>query len=393
MRMVSNGKRADIKRAGLIVAGTTMVTAIAGLSVPASAANAVKGVFGTLTDGTKIESVTLTNDKGMTARIMTLGASLQSLEVPDRSGHSANVVLGYATPQKYVDVPNYFGATVGRFANRIAGATFALDGKTYHIDANDHGNSLHGGFKGFDKQIWTIKSVKSGKEASVTMTYRSPDGFGGYPGNLDVTAVYALSDDNVLSVTYTATTDAPTIVNISNHSFWNLGGEASGHDVMAEELTIDADAITPVDKKLIPTGEIRKVAGTPFDFRKGQAIGKQIRDGKSEQLLIAKGYDHNFVLNGESGGPVRRAARLADATTGRVMDLYSDQPGLQVYTGNFLDGSVAGTSDHIYRQTDGVAMEPQHFPDAPNQPKFAPTTLRPGQTYVNKIEYHFSTDK
>jgi aldose 1-epimerase len=391
--MASNGNRANANHVRLIVVGMAMATAIAGFSAPTSAATATKGVFGTLTNGTKIESVVLTNDKGMTARIMTLGASLQSLDVPDRNGRSANVVLGYATPQKYLDVPNYFGATVGRFANRIAGATFTLDGKTYHLDANDHGNSLHGGLKGFDKQIWTIKSVTSGKEASVTMTYRSPDGSGGYPGNLDVTATYSLSDENVLSVTYAATTDAPTVVNISNHSFWNLGGEASGHDVMAEELTIDADAITPVDNKLIPTGEIRKVARTPFDFRKGQAIGKQIRDGKSEQLLIAKGYDHNFVLNGGSGGPVRRAARLADATTGRVMELYSDQPGLQVYTGNFLDGSVAGTSDHIYRQTDGIAMEPQHFPDAPNQPKFAPATLRPDQTYVNKIEYRFSTMK
>ncbi len=238
-----------------------------------------------------------------------------------------------------------------------------------------------------------IKSVKSGKDASVTLTYRSPDGSGGYPGNLDVTAVYALNDDNVLSVTYTATTDAPTIVNISNHSFWNLRGEASGHDVMDAQLTIDADAFTPVDSKLIPTGEIRKVEGTPFDFRKGKAIGKQIRFGSSEQLMIGRGYDHNFVLNGKSGGAVRRAARLVDNHTGRAMEIYTDQPGVQLYTGNFLDGTVSGTSDHIYRQTDAVVMEPQHFPDAPNQPNFAPVTLRPGQTYVNKIEYRFSTVK
>jgi aldose 1-epimerase len=381
----------DGNRAAIVFAGVSMAVLVG--SSAASAATATRGDFGTLKDGTKIESVTLTNGKGMTARVMTLGASLQSLDVPDRNGRSANVVLGYATAQKYLDVPNYFGATVGRFANRIAGATFSLDGKTYHLEANDHGNSLHGGLKGFDKQIWTIKSVKSGNPASVTLTYKSPDGSGGYPGNLDVTATYALSDDNVLSVTYSATTDAPTIVNISNHSFWNLRGEASAHDVMGDELTIDADAITPVDSKLIPTGKLLKVAGTPFDFRKGKAIGKDIRDGKSEQLLIAKGYDHNFVLNGDSGGAVRRAARLVDPHSGRVMELYTDQPGLQVYTGNFLDGSVAGTSDHVYRQTDGIAMEPQHFPDAPNQPNFAPVTLRPGETYVNKIEYRFSTTK
>ncbi len=389
--MGSHSKRAGALPAGLMLAGATIASVVVGHA--ASAATAAKSVFGTLRDGTKIESVTLRNAKGMSARIMTLGAALQSLGAPDRDGRSANVVLGYATPQKYLDVPNYFGATVGRFANRIAGARFTLDGKTYHLEANDHGNSLHGGFKGFDKQIWAIKSVSSGQPASVTLTYRSPDGSGGYPGNLDVTAVYALSDDNVLSLTYTATTDAPTIVNISNHSFWNLRGEASSHDVMDEELTIDADAITPVDKNLIPTGEIRKVDGTPFDFRKGRAIGARIRDGKAEQLLIGKGYDHNFVLNGRSGGAVRFAARLADPHSGRVMAIYTDQPGVQLYTGNFLDGSVAGTSDHVYRQTDAVVMEPQHFPDAPNQPNFAPVTLRPGETYTNKIEYRFSTIK
>ena len=225
------------------------------------------------------------------------------------------------------------------------------------------------------------------------MTYRSVDGEGGYPGNLDVEATYALNDDNVLSVVYTAKTDAPTIVNISNHSFWNLSGEASAKDVMDEVLTIDADAITPVDSQLIPTGEILKVEGTPFDFRKGQAIGKQIRDGSSKQLLIGKGYDHNFVLNSASGSGLHRAARLADPATGRVMEIYTDQPGLQLYTGNFLDGSVAGTSGHTYRQTDAIVMEPQHFPDAPNQPNFAPVTLRPGENYSNTMEFRFSTEK
>ena len=377
-------RSAELLASAAIVAGFAFA--------PAHAATATRGVFGTLKDGTKIESVTLSNAHGITARIMTLGADLQSLDVPDRHGHSANVVLGYATPQKYLDVPNFFGATVGRYANRIAHATFKLDGKTYRLDKNDHGNSLHGGFKGFDKQVWKIASVKSGKEASVTLEYLSPDGQGGYPGNLHITATYALNDDNTLSLTYKATTDKPTIVNISNHSFWNLRGEASGHSVMDAHLTIDADTITPVDKLLIPTGEIRKVAGTPFDFRHGQTIGSRIHDGHSEQLLICKGYDMNYVLDGKMG-MMHRAARLEDPTTGRVMEMSTNQPGLQLYTGNFLDGSVAGTSDHIYRQTDGVAMEAQHFPDAPNQPKFASATLRPGQTYVNEIAYHFSTVK
>ncbi|MGH8141115.1 MAG: aldose epimerase family protein [Steroidobacteraceae bacterium] len=365
----------------------------AGLAAPsARAATATRAVFGSLRNGTKIEAVTLSNAHGMTAHIMTLGADLQSLEVADRNGHSANVVLGYPDPQKYLDFPNYFGASVGRYANRIANATFKLDGKTYHLDKNDHGNSLHGGFKGFDKQVWKIVSVKSGKQASVTLSYLSPAGQGGYPGDLHVTATYALSDDEVLSLTYTATTDAPTVLNISNHSFWNLRGEASGHDVMDEHLTIYADAFTPVDETLIPTGEIRNVAGTPYDFRDGETIGSRIHDGHSKQLLICRGYDENYVLN-SAKGVMHPAARLEDPATGRVMEIDTNQPGLQLYTGNFLDGSVAGTSDHIYRQTDAVVMEPQHFPNAPNEPKFASTTLTPGQTYVNEIQYRFSTVK
>jgi len=374
------------------VSAAAGVAAAALAASPASAATATRGVFGSLRDGTEIASVTLANAQGMRARIMTLGAALQSLEVADRDGHRANVVLGYADPQTYLDHPNYFGASVGRYANRIAHATFTLDGKVYHLDQNDHGNSLHGGFKGFDKQVWQIVSVKSGQPASVTLTYLSPAGQGGYPGALHVTATYALSDDDVLSLTYTATTDAPTVLNLSNHSFWNLRGEASGHDVLDEQLTIYADAFTPVNATLIPTGEIRPVAGTPFDFRDGQSIGSRIHDGHSRQLLICRGYDENYVLNGAAGG-MHPAARLEDPVSGRVLQIDTNQPGLQLYSGNFLDGSVAGTSHHIYRQTDAVVMEPQHFPDAPNEPKFASTRLNPGQTYVNEIRYRFSTVK
>lgn len=369
-------------------AGAVLLAALSPQSV--SAATATRSVFGQLQDGTKIDMVKLRNGHGVVARIMTLGADLQSLDVPDRNGRSANVVLGYANPAKYLAHPNYFGATVGRYANRIADAQFTLDRKTYHLEKNDGPNSLHGGFHGFDKQVWTITSVKSGEDASVTMELKSPNGADGFPGNLTVTATYSLQSDNVLNLTYRATTDRPTVLNITNHSFWNLRGEATAHDILDEILTIDANAFTPVDRTLIPTGEIRPVAGTPYDFRHGRVIGADIHDGHSRQLLLCKGYDENFVLNGKMGH-MHPAARLVDPVSGRVMELSTNQPGLQLYSGNFLDGSVAGTSGHIYRQSDGVAMEPQHFPNSPNEPKFPTTRLNPGQTYISRIQYRFST--
>ena len=310
--------------------------------------------------------------------------------MPDRTGKSGDIVLGFATPQAYLDHPSYFGATVGRFANRIAHATFTLDGQRYHVPANDGPNSLHGGDKGFDKRVWTIAHVESGPTASVTLTYLSPDGEEGYPGALKVEAVYALSDKGELSVEYRATTDKPTVVNISNHSYFNLSGEASGESVMGERLTIHADAYTPVNATLIPTGERRPVAGTAFDFRTPTPIGRHIRDGREPQLLAGKGIDHNFVLNGPSG-TMRPIARVEDPKSGRVMEILSAQPGLQFYSGNFLDGTIVGKGGRIYRQGDAFVMEPQLFPDAPNQPGFPSARLDPGQTYVNRIVYRFST--
>ena len=278
-------------------------------SAGAAAAEAHREAFGKLTDGTAIEAVTLKNTAGITARLMTLGASIQSLSVPDKSGNSADIVLGYATAQEFLDKPQFFGATVGRFANRIAKGRFSLDGHAYTLATNDHGNSLHGGSRGFDKVVWRVDSIKSGPTASATFSYASPAGEEGYPGNLHVLATYTLNDQNELGVQYRATTDAPTIVNISNHSYFNLAGESSGRSVMDQLLQINAAKFTPVDQLLIPTGELRPVAGTPFDFREPTAIGARIRDARDQQILYGRGYDHNFVLSGASG-QLRMAVRF-----------------------------------------------------------------------------------
>lgn len=348
--------------------------------------------FGTLPDGNKVEAISLSNDHGVTARVITLGASLQSLSLPDRNGLSADVVLAYPDLKDYVDKPQYFGATVGRFANRIAKGRFTLDGKQYQLPLNDGPNSLHGGAKGFDKVNWTVTKVTTAPQSSVTMQYVSPDGDQGYPGTLTITATYTLTDSNELTIDYHATTDKPTIVNISNHTYWNLDGEGSG-SVLDDVLTIPANHFTPVDATLIPTGEIRAVAGTDFDFRLGKAIGRDIRDGKEPQLLRGRGYDMNWVISRKKAAKPRLVARVEDPNSGRVLNLFSAQPGLQFYSGNFLDGTSVGKAGHVYRQGDAFVLEPQMFPDTPNQPSFGDARLMPGQTYRNLIIYRFSIDK
>jgi len=362
------------------------------VSTAATAADARRAPFGALADGTQIESAELKNAAGVTARIITLGAAVQSLLVPDRSGKSEDIVLGYARAQEYLDKPQYFGATVGRFANRIANGRFDLDGHAYRLAANDHGNSLHGGLRGFDKVIWRIESVQSGPTAGVTLTYTSPAGEEGYPGNLHVQAVYTLNEVNELGVQYRATTDAPTIVNISNHSYFNLSGEASGRSVMDELLQINAARYTVVDEHLIPTGEQRPVAGTPFDFREPTAIGSRIRDGRDAQIRYGRGYDHNFVVSG-APGQLRTALRVIDPYSGRVMEILSTSPGVQLYSGNFLDGTIVGKGGTAYRQGDALALEPQLFPDAPNHADFPSARLAPGSTYENTIVYRFTVQK
>ena len=361
-------------------------------SAGAAAAEAHREAFGKLTDGTAIESVTLKNASGVAARLMTLGASIQSLSVPDNRGNSADIVLGYATAQEFLDKPQFFGATVGRFANRIAKGRFNLEGRAYNLATNDHGNSLHGGLRGFDKVVWRIDSVKSGATASATFSYSSPAGEEGYPGNLHVVAIYTLNESNELGVQYQATTDAPTIVNISNHSYFNLAGESSGRSVMEQLLQINAAKFTPVDQLLIPTGELRPVAGTPFDFREPTAIGARIRDGHDLQIRYGRGYDHNFVLSGSSG-QLRTAVRFTDPQSGRVMEILTKAPAVQFYSGNFFDGTIVGKGGKVYRQGDAIVLEPQLFPDAPNHPDFPSARLDPGSTYDNTIVYRFSVLK
>jgi aldose 1-epimerase len=370
-------------------------------SASAMAVEARRSPFGVLSDGTPVESVELANGKGVSVRILTLGAAIQQLMVPDRQGRSADVVLGYASAQQYLDQPQYFGATVGRYANRIAAGKFALDGQQYQLEVNNGPNHLHGGNRGLDKVVWKIDSVSTGSPGDVStgspahspatavLSYTSADGEGGYPGTLHVTATFSLNDNNELSIEYRATTDKPTIVNITNHSYFNLAGEAATDDVMAHRLTIFASKYTPVDETLIPTAQLRSVAGTPFDFLQPRAIGERIRDGKDQQLHIGRGYDHNFVVDGKPG-ELRPAARVEDPHSGRVMELLVTSPGVQFYSGNFLDATSVGKTGRVYRQGDGFCLEPQVFPNSPNVSTFPTARLNPGATYVNTMVLRFS---
>jgi len=356
----------------------------------ATAAEATRRPFGTTPDGIAVEAITLTASHGITARIITYGATLQALLVPDRMGRSSDVALGYDELEGYVAKPQFFGATVGRYANRIAGAKFTLDGKTYSLAANNGPNALHGGTKGFDKVVWTVAEVKSGPVASVTLTYVSRDGEEGYPGTLKASVTYALDDNQTLTTRYEATTDKPTIVNLTNHSLFNLAGVPAARSVLDHRLTVNADAYTPVDATLIPTGELRNVAGTPFDFRQSALVGARIRDASDAQIAIGRGYDHNFALRGGETETPKLAARVEDPVSGRVLELFTTEPGVQVYTGNFLDGTTVGKSHVVYRQGDGLALEPQKFPDSPNRTTFPSARLDPGKTYRQTSYYRFS---
>lgn len=371
---------------------TLLATAFAAsaLASTAQAGTAIRSIFGALPTGGEVQEITLDNGRGLTARIITLGASVQSLEVPDRAGRRADVVLGYADLTGYLTAPNYFGATVGRFANRIARGRFTLDGRAYQLPVNNGPNSLHGGTKGFDKVNWTVVESHGGASPGVTLRYVSPDGDQGYPGRLTAIAAYTLGENNALHIDYRAVTNKPTIVNLSNHTYWNLAGEGSPLGAMGHVLTIPAAAYLPTDAGSIPTGEVAPVAGTPFDFRSGKPVNRDVRDGRDAQVRIARGFDHNWVLSHTAVSAPRLMARVEEPASGRVMEVISDQPGLQVYTGNFLDGTVTGKSGHIYREGDALVLEPQRFPDAPNQPAFASARLDPGQVYENHIIFRFS---
>ncbi|WP_238189596.1 aldose epimerase family protein [Methylobacterium frigidaeris] len=361
-------------------------------ALPAAAGEAKRAPFGTLPDGRVVEEVTLSRG-GLTARILTWGALLRSLDVPDRAGKATDVVLGYKDLAGYMKAPNYFGVSVGRYANRIRAGRFSLDGKEYTLARNDGPNALHGGREGFDKRLWTVTEVKDGAAPSVTLRYVSDDGEEGYPGTLTASVTYALDSDGTLTVEYRATTDKPTIVNLTNHSFFNLAGEDSGRMILDHVLTIPAERYTPVDETLIPTGEIAPVAGTPFDFRKATPIGARIREGRDPQILRGRGYDHNFVVTNAPTADAHLVARVEDPASGRVMEVASNQPGVQFYAGNFLDATAVGKSGLSYRQSDALALEPQVFPDTPNRPSFGTARLDPGATYRNVITYRFSAGR
>jgi aldose 1-epimerase len=329
---------------------------------------------------------TLANRSGMTATITNYGGIVTSLRVPDRNGKIDDVVLGYATLDGYLKKHPYFGAIIGRYGNRIAKARFSLDGVEYKLAANNGVNALHGGLQGFDKQLWEASDV-SVSDPALELRYVSRNGEEGYPGRLAVAVTYTVTTDNELRIDYTATTDKPTVLNLTNHSYFNLAGQGNG-DILGHEMQINAAHFTPVDAGLIPTGEIRPVAGTPLDFRKPEKIGARI-EASDEQIRRGGGYDHNFVLG--TGEGLKLAARVYEPGSGRVMEVHTTEPGVQFYTGNFLDGSLTGKGDKSYKKRYGFCLETQHYPDSPNQPAFPPVALRPGSEYRSRTVYRFST--
>jgi len=372
----------------ILCAAIAATLGIVGCTTNQSTSNQVgnKQLFGTMPDGTPIDIYTIHNTSGMEARIITYGGIVTSLKVPDRNGNLGDVVLGFDNLPNYLTNSPYFGALIGRYGNRIAGAKFSLDGQTYTLAANNGPNNLHAGPKGFDKVVWQARAYDTPAGQALELTYVSKNGEEGFPGTLMVKAVYTVTTDNALRVDFTATTDKHTVVNLTHHSYFNLAGHG---DVLNHEVYINADKFTPVDDTSIPTGELRSVAGTPFDFRKPTTIGARINDN-DQQLTYGKGYDHNWVVN-KKPGQMGLVARVYEPTSGRVLEVSSTEPGTQFYTGNFLDGSAVGKGGWAYQMHDGFCFEPQHFPDSPNHPKFPSTELKPGETYKNSIVYKFST--
>lgn len=365
--------------------------AVTGCNRPGERAAGTAAVrqFGKTAKGEPVQLYTLRNSKGVEASITNYGAILVSLKVPDRNGNATDVVLGFDSLDGYLGEHPYFGAVIGRYGNRIAGGRFVLDDVEYKLARNNGENHLHGGIRGFDKAVWKLKEPRADGNDGLEFTYLSEDGEEGYPGNLTATVRYTLTGDNELRLDYEATAGKPTVVNLTNHSYFNLAGAGNG-DILAHRISINADSFTPVDQGLIPTGELRPVEGTPFDFRQPHAIGERI-DGKDQQLVYGKGYDHNFVLNG-SAGSLRPAARVTEPGSGRVMEILTTEPGVQFYTGNFLDGTIRGKGGTAYGHRYGFCLETQHFPDSPNQPQFPSVVLRPGAKYQSTTVYKFSTE-
>jgi aldose 1-epimerase len=351
---------------------------------------ATREVFGHLDAARPVEAVTLVNCYGMSATVLAYGATLQSVRVPDRHGVFADVTLGHAALAPYAEQPQFFGSSVGRVANRIAGGRFVLDGQEYLVPVNDGPNALHGGPCGFDKALWTVVEATADPAPRVVLTHTSPDGDQGFPGTLQVTATYTLSEDGALAIEYRARTDRPTLVNLTNHAYWNLAGEGAPGGAMDHVLTIPADHFLPTDAGAIPTGEFATVEGTPFDFRAPAVIGARVRDGANAQIHIGRGYDHNWVVAPGRSETPRLVARLEHPASGRALEVLSTEPGVQFYSGNFLDGSSIGKAGQCYRMGDGVALEPQMFPDAANQPDFGLIRLDPGQDYRHTLIFHFN---
>ncbi|MFF4060019.1 aldose epimerase family protein [Streptomyces sp. NPDC001668] len=371
--------------AGAAAAGIAATT-LGGTAEASSSKNPTKKLFGKLADGTKVYIWSLANG-GTRMKVLSWGGVVQSLEIPDRHGHHANVSAGFDNLDDYVAKTPYFGALIGRYGNRIAKGQFTLDGKSYQLSVNDGVNSLHGGTQGFDKRVWDVEPFTKGSDVGLHLHYTSVDGEMGYPGTLKVKVTYTLTRHGDWRIDYEATTDKATVVNLTNHVYWNLGGEGTG-TIEDHELRIAASRYTPTDSGLIPTGELAKVAGTPFDFRKGKLIGRDIRAGHQQQVL-AKGYDHNWVLDKGITAKPEHVATLRDPSSGRTLKISTVEPGLQFYSGNFLDGTLTGTSGHTYRQGDALCLETQHFPDSPNHPSFPSTVLRPGQTYRSTTIHSF----
>ena len=355
----------------------------------AGAGSVDKTPFGNTHDGKAVDLYTLTNDRGASVKFIAYGGIITAINVPDRWGKLDNIVLGFKELADYESKNPYFGALIGRYGNRIGGAKFTLDGTPYQLAANNGPNSLHGGMKGFDKVVWAVEPQSDGSGAAARLSYTSKDGEEGYPGTLTVQVVYTLTNDNELRIDYEATTDKPTAANLTSHSYFNLAGEGTG-GIGDHILTINADRYTPVDATLIPTGELASVAGTPFDFRQGAPIGARIRSN-APQMVYGRGYDHNFVLN-RSGDGLSLAARVYEPRSGRIMEISTTEPGVQFYSGNFLDSTLVGPTGQQYRQTDGFCLETQHFPDSPNRPSFPATVLRPGETLKSTTIHKFSTD-
>ncbi|HTY59327.1 MAG TPA: aldose epimerase family protein [Bacteroidota bacterium] len=345
-----------------------------------------KAPFGSV-DGKEVFLYTLRNNAGMEARITNYGGIVVSLLVPDKSNTPGDIVLGYDSLSSYLKATPYFGAIVGRYGNRIGRAHFTLDGKEYTLNANDGPNTLHGGLKGFDKVVWDADESTPATKASLTLSYLSKDGEEGYPGNLKATVVYTVTDSNELRIDYAATTDKPTVLNLTHHSYFNLAGAGNG-DILSHELMLNADKFTPIDSGLITTGELKPVEGTPMDFRTPTAIGARIA-AKDDQLRFGRGYDHNWVLN-RTGEGLSLAARVTEKTSGRVMEVWTTQPGIQFYSGNFLDGTNIGKGGKPYAYRTGFCLETQHFPDSPNKPSFPSTVLRPGENFTSTTVYKFS---